>query len=238
MAKIQLGVGFQSIRGKIGTGIYQVWKGIQIVRNKPAVISQPNSTDQSAAREKMAEAYDNWLGLTALQRNYWEEMATQLAGYPEPPGGIDNIVPKFGGKMSGFNAYCSLAIAAVIAGGAWPTDPPLAEQRPSAPLSVAASYASPTLTITWIDPQVCDAAARVRIWLRSRHRVYHRQMLNTTLALGIQTRDETGAKGAGGFTIPFTVPEVSGNERLSIQMDTVNPSGMRSEGSNVAAVGL
>lgn len=238
MAKLQLGVNVQSIRGSIGTGIYQVWKGIQIVRNKPAVIAQPNSADQTTIRNRMAEAYNYWLALTQLQRNHWAEMAEQVAGFPLPPGGIENLVPKLGGPMSGFNCFVSFSMSAVAVGGSWPTEPPLTEQRPNSPTGVAAAYVTPTLTVTWIDPAVSDAGAKVRIWVLGRHRVYHRQVLNTTYALAVQTAAITGANGAGGIAIAFTVPEVAGNEKLIVQMDTVNPSGLRSQGSNIATVGI
>jgi len=237
MAKIQLGVLAQSIRGSVGTGIYQVWKGIQIVRNKPAVISQPNSPYQVLARTRMNAAFQGWQGLTGSQKSSWAEMAELVKAYPMPPGGVNNLIKPLGGAMSGMNCFISFYVAALSAGQAAITGAaPLGETRPDNPSGVAVSYdnVTHTATVTWVDPVLVTGAARVRCFLRSRDKIYHVQK-SFDEALAVQTKAVTEAKGAGGSSIAFSIPEVAGNTRLYVQMDTVNPSGLRSEASNYAS---
>lgn len=231
MAKIILSPLVTSMRGKIGNGIAQVWKGIQTIRQMPAVISNPQSDAQNAARRQLATAFASWEALTQVQQDAWAEMAALVGGYDLPPGGIDNLIPKLGGQMSGFNCYMSFATAASTIGSANPTTPPLAEQRPTAPTSVNATYATPTLTVTWIDPAVSDASALVRLWFRSRKGIFHKQFF-AAYALAVQTADLTTGRGALGKNIAFTIPEAAGLDKIVVQMDTVNPSGLRSMPSN------
>ena len=233
MAKVILSPMFTSIRGKIGSGIFSVWKGIQCVKQMPSVITNPNSPAQQSVRALMVEARRIWLGLSQSIKYQWETMANIVGEYPLPPGGIDNIVPKLGGKQSAFNCYVGFYMRAVAAGFAAPTVPPLTEERPNAPTDVETSYATPTLTVSWTDPLTIEAGGFLLLWLRS-PRVYHRQY-STVIAQGVQTADLTGARAGSGHTVAFTTPEVSGDERVFVQMCSINPSGMISLGSNVAS---
>ncbi|MBA7579015.1 hypothetical protein ES708_20881 [subsurface metagenome] len=231
-AKLVLSPLVTSIRGKLGNGIAQVWRGIQTIRQMPKVISNPQSNAQAGTRGNLGSTYAAWLALTDPQKATWDEMAEQIADYEMPPAGVNNLVPGLGGKMSGFNCFVSFAMACVSAGLGFPTDAPLAEQRPGVPTSVQAAYATPTLTVTWADPAVVVTGGKIRIWLRSRMGIYHKQLV-LGYALATQTADLTGARGALGKTIAFAVPEVAGNEELTIQLDTVNPTGLRSMGSAI-----
>ena len=232
MGKIILSPLVTSMRGKIGNGVFFVWKGIQCVKQVAPVITNPNSNAQQAVRALMTEARRIWLGLSGPVKNQWLEMANLVGEYPLPPGGVNNIVPKLGGKQSAFNCYVGFYMRAVAAGFAAPTIPPLAEERPNAPTNVAVNFATPNATVTWTDPLTIEAGGFLLLWLRS-PKIYHRQY-STTLALGIETVDLTGARAGGGTTIPFTTIEATGSERLSVQMCSINPSGLISLGSNVA----
>jgi len=233
MAKLVLSPLVTSMRGKIGNGIAQVWKGIQTLRQMPAVITNPQSAAQAKMRERLGVVYAAWAALAQADKDTWGEMAQLVGGYDLPPGGIDNLIPKLGGQMSGFNCFISFAMAALTIGAAVPTSAPLGEQRPTPPLNVAASYATPTLTITFTDPAVKESLARVRLWLRSRKGIYHKQYIGD-LELAIETIDLTAARGALGKSIAFLIPEASAEEEVVVQMDTVNPSGLRSMPSNNA----
>lgn len=240
MAKIKLSVLVDSMRGKVNNGIFQVWKGIQIVRKMPAVISQPMSTNQVTARNLLADARAAYNALSGPDKPTWNEMAEQIKDYPMPPGGIDQMVPGLGGAMSGFNCFISFYCAAVNAGHAPLSGPaPLAEARPTAPSAVATSYdnVTHTLTTTWADPTESDAGAKLRIWLRSKQGIYHKQK-RENYALAALTSALTSANGAKGGNIAFEDLEAGGNDRVYVQMDCVNPSGLRSMGSVVSSDGI
>ncbi|MBA7554715.1 hypothetical protein ES705_47346 [subsurface metagenome] len=232
MAKIVLSPLVTSMRGKLGNAITQVWKGIQTIRQMPAVIANPQSSAQAKVRSDMGEAYASWRALTDGNKATWDAMAEIVAGYDLPPGGINQLGPKLGGQMSGFNCFMSFAMACQSANIAMPTDAPIAEQRPGPPTGVVANYVSPNVTVTWTDPVVVEVGAQYRIWMRSVMGTYHKQIRNTG-ALALETIDLSSLKGALGKSIVFTVPENAGNEEIVVQMDIVNPSGLRSMGSNV-----
>lgn len=238
MAKVVLSPLVTSIRGKLGNGVATVWKGIQVIRAVAAVITNPQSSGQQFIRKLMTDARAGWQALSGPDKNTWEEMADLVKDFPLPPGGINNLVPKLGGPMSGFNCFISFFMSAITAGHPAITGPaPLGEIRPNAPNGVNASYLSPTVTLAWTDPTIHTTGAKLRIWLRDKQTIYHRQLLATE-ELAISTAALVSARGSKGATIAFTVPEVAGNDRLFLQMDTVNPSGLRSAGSDVAGVSL
>ena len=154
-----------------------------------------------------------------------------------PPGGINQITPPLGGTMSGYNCYISFYMTAVSTGAAEPTAAPLSEQRPGAPTGVSVSYAGSFVVTTWTDPVEVIAGAQIRLWLRSEMGIYHRQM-HTYYALAAQTSSLTGARSAQGKTILFSVPELSGGDTVTVQLDTVNPSGLRSAGSTIDSAAI
>jgi hypothetical protein len=238
MAKAVLSPMFTSLRGKLGNGILQVWKGIQIVRQMPSVISQPNSAYQMLARERMNSAFVAWTGLSGPNKVSWGEMADIVKDYEMPPGGNNNLINPLGGAQSGMNCFINFYLAALSGGQAAISGAaPLSEERPNAPAGVAVAYdnVTHTATVTWTDPVEVTGAARVRCFIRSQNGIYHVQK-SFDEALAVQTKAVTSARGSGGSTIAFSIPEASGGTRITVQMDTVNPSGNRSMASNVSAV--
>lgn len=219
-----------SMRGKVGNGVASVWKGIQVMRQMPATISQPNSSEQMFLRQLMNQAKQAYDALSVAEKAAYETYAGIIAGFALPPGGIDNLVPVFGGTpMSGYNAFIACSMGAALAGMAMPTVAPLVELRPSAPTVVTAIFAAGTVTVTWNDPLVAEAGAQIRIWMRSKSAVYHKQLINF-YALAVETAAITSAKSRHGNTIPFTADV---DDETTFQLDTINPSGARSEGSMV-----
>lgn len=238
MAKGVLSPLFTSLRGKLGNSITQLWKGIQIVRAMPSVISQPSSTRQVAIRQQIQAASVAWNNLSTPNKNSWEEMALLVKDYELPPGGSYSLIPSLGGPQSGFNCFVSFYMSAVDAEHPALSGPaPLSEERPDAPSALTAAYVTPTFTVTWADPVASDAGAKVRIWLKSRRRIYHTQR-RAVVALAVQTLDMTSAYSGGGNLVNFTIPETAGLERVYVRMDTVNPSGLRSQPSTIVSAVL
>ena len=241
MARIELAPNVTDIRGSFKNVVFSIWKsGKNYIRSKAGVISNPNSEDQAAARFTLQSSGANWITLTQAQRDAWEEMAQRLRLPPfmNNNGGVLNITPRVGGIMSGFNAYVGFRTAAFGAGlfAFFSDDPPLQGPQPRPPRNLAGSYASGpgTLTLTWTDPAGADPDAKIRIWVRSRERLYHRQLL-TFEAIGVGTIDLTQAKGALGAFIPFLQAHTS---KLLVQIDHVDITGFRSQGSNTIDVSL
>lgn len=233
MARIQLSGLLTDVRGKIGNYVFSVWKaGNHYIRNVASVISNPSSSDQALVRCYMAMLTKYWYDtLTADQRENWNTWALTEPGKGNKDGGVETVIKGNNGKMSGFNAFCmanmwnrTAGISADVIAVA-----PLGVTPPTPPLSVAASEAAGTVTVTWTEPITHEADARVRIWGVSREKLMHRQLLATEpVAAG--TKDIVSFKGAGGASILFA--DVVGH--FLIQLDTVDDTGTKSGPSNVA----
>ncbi len=240
MARIKFGPNVTDIRGSIGNVVYSIWKaGVNYIRMKPNIISNPKSADQVAIRQLVAASSARWFTeLTSIQRASWEEMAQRLAsitGGVNGQGGILNIIPPVGGIMSGVNAYVSFRAAAFTAG----FDPllfidnaPLGEDQPLNVTALNVTYDNISLIFTWLLPVPIDPGAVVRVWLRSRELVYHRQLANVEPAASLGASFDS-AKSANGNPIVFSsaIPQ-----HILVQVDVVNPSGYRSPGGETLEI--
>jgi hypothetical protein len=221
------------LRGTLNGWTYSIWKaGVQVIRKAANVISNPSSADQALVRCYMSMLTKYWFDtLTQDMRENWNTWALTEPGKGNKDGGVETVIKGNNGKMSGFNAFCmsnmwnrTAGISADVI-----TAAPLGVTAPTPPLSVAAVEAAGTVTVTWLDPLIKGANARVRIWGVSRENLMHRQLLATEpFAAG--TKDILSFKGAGGASILFA--DVLGH--FVIQMDTVDDTGTKSGPSNVA----
>lgn len=228
MARIKLGPNIVDIRGKVGEVVYSVWKaGVAYCRKTAAIIANPKSLRQGQVREFVAQYATKWYTtLTAAQRNGWNELAQRLAGLADgSQGGILNMVPKIGGIMSGQNAYIAFNVRAKLSGVAGGDDAPLGEDQPTAPTGVSAVYLAGTLTVTWTEPAIKETGYKVAVWFRSHEKTYHKQSEG---AYAISPAAMTQAESAGGVKMLFTVAAPFNS---IVQLQTVNPSGWASPGS-------
>lgn len=237
MAVIKLGALISDIRGKLQNGVYSLAKGgVHYVKNIPASVTNPNSTDQALVRNLLQLASKKWYNtLTPAQRVGWEELAQNLAGLAsEGNGGVLNLVPPIGMKGSGLNAYVAFHTRAWAAGlfGAWVDDAPLGEVQPTAPMSPSLGYAAGNLSVGWIDPIISDASAKIAIWVYSHQRLYHRQIVGY-YDLASSPAVITTARAALGGWIPFVDSE---EFEMVVQLQTINPSGWASTGSQTVEV--
>jgi hypothetical protein len=238
-AVIKLGAMISDIRGTLQNGVYSLAKGgIHYVKSIPASVTNPNSEDQNTARRALMTAAKGWyLSLTAAQRAGWEELAQMLSGMTsEGNGGVKNLVPPVGMKGSGINAFCAFGARSTLAGlyGSFSNDAPLGETPPTPPLNVAATYdnVSGYLTPTWTDPLISDASAVIAIWLVTHQKLFHKQITHY-IGLAVGTHDIAAARGALGKWISLNAATPF---EVSIQLQTVNPSGWASPGSEVVQV--
>ena len=132
--------------------------------------------------------------------------------------------------MSGFNAFIlthqwlrSVGIVGLV-------NAPVAAVAPTQPTNVAVVVVAGTATVTWVTPTEAEVGAICRIWLRVEGIAGHVQ-LNTTEAFDTDTKDILTVRGGNGVSFPLT--DIVGKV-LHVQMDTVNPTGGKSAGSNVA----
>lgn len=225
--------GIGDLRGTLNGWTYGIWKaGVYVIRKAASVISNPSSSDQALVRCYMAMLTKYWFDtLTSDQRENWNTWALTEPGKGNKDGGVETVIKGNNGKMSGFNAFCMANMWNRTAGISADviTVAPLGVTPPTPPLSVAASEAAGTVTITWTEPITHEADARVRIWGVSREKLMHRQLLATEpVAAG--TKDITSFKGAGGASILFA--DVVGH--FLFQLDTVDDTGVKSGPSNVA----
>lgn len=231
--RIKLGPLITDARGRLGEVVFSIWKtGVQYVRQVANVISNPQSADQMAIRNNLSVNSKAWYDtLTPAQRSGWNDWAATSPGMGEGDGGIYTIIKGNKGVMSGINAFIMAQQWLISAGLSNVQDAPLGLTPPSAPSSVAASYAAPTLTVTWTEPDIHKVDAKVRIWLASHQLGIHKQLTANALA-SAATLPITNVKGALGASV--AIADYPGD--YIIQMDTVDTDGTKSPPSNVAFV--
>lgn len=234
MARIKFTGLISEIRGQLNDTIIQGWKsGVFSVKKMMSAVNNPNSSRQDLMRSVMSEYSKKWTdALTSSERTLWENYAATGPGaYPKAPGNRQ-IIPTNGGVMSGINAYCMTNAWLITAGMAAVTSPPISATPPGKPEDVAATCAGGTITVTWTAPVSKEANAYARIWIASASNKFHRQKVRIEdVTVGSQTITQVrGAKG-GLMDLTGLVGEL-----CYIQMDTVNPTGGKSAGSNTADV--
>lgn len=233
-AKIKFTGLISEIRGQLNNTIIQGWKsGVFSVKAMMTATRNPNSTRQDIARSVMSEFSKKWTDvLTSAQRTAWETYAQTKPGfYPAVPG-VRQIIPGNKGTYSGLNAYVMTNALLINAGMVAVTDPPLAATPPGKPEAVAATCAAGTLTVTWIPPASKEVGAYVRVWIASASGKFHRQKCKIE-DVTVGTVDITTIRGSMGANLLLTALV---GELVYIQLDTINPTGGKSAGSNTAEV--
>jgi hypothetical protein len=236
MARIKLGAMIADIRGKLQNAVYSLAKGgVHYVKNIPASVLNPNSIDQGAARARLMEAAADWSSLTPGEQAAWAAVAVRCGALSkENPSGIEHLVPAIGFDGSGFNAYVAFRTRSRLSGvsladfnTAWRLGV-ATETQPTAPTITAVAFLAGTVTVDYTDPIASDVAAKIAMWAGSREKVYHPQIKGYD-ALGVLSWPFSTLKAAKGIVIPFT--ETTGGI-LMCQLQTINPSGWASPGSN------
>jgi len=106
MAKITPSPLVSVVRGKIGSVIFQRWKGINVVRNMPMSVHNPKTARQSVVRSLISNLRTSWRNLSSEQQTLWNEYAQSLSTQiPSNQIGTSQLIPALGNAMSGFNAY-------------------------------------------------------------------------------------------------------------------------------------
>jgi hypothetical protein len=222
------------IRGKLDNVIVQGWKsGVFVVKKMMTSVNNPNSTRQDVMRSAVSEFAKKWLDtLTPAERADWETYAKTAPGYYAVPAGVRELVGSNGGVMSGQNAYVMTNCWLINTGMVAVTTPPLGKTPPGKPENVAASCAAGTLTVTWTPPASKEADAYARVWIASVSNTFHKQKCKIE-DVTVGTVDITTIRGAKGLDVLLAAMI---GETVLIQMDTVNPSGGKSGGSNTYEV--
>lgn len=76
MARVQQGALTSGIRGRVGDLIFQMVNGVQIVRQMPASIQDPNTPLQQIQRSAFAQAVQEWRDLNVEERALWDFQAS------------------------------------------------------------------------------------------------------------------------------------------------------------------
>ncbi len=236
MARIKLGPNVTDIRGSIKEVVYSIWKtGVHYIRSKAGIISNPQSADQALIRSLMALASKAWFDtLTVIQRGNWNEFASGLEPQEGGGGGILNIIPQNRGIMSGMNAYCMCYTMVRFVGIVLPVgfdEAPLGATPPSAPTLSTVVWNTPLVDITWVDPTTVESGAFIRIWMRSRENICHRQ-LRWWIALAVLTTGLNMFTGAGGANIQF----IHAPGHYLFQLDCIQENGLKSGPSQTREV--
>ena len=234
MARIKYSGLISDLRGRLGEVIASTWKtGVGYVKKMPTSVANPNSTNQESARESLSWASKAWLDtLNAFQRAEWDTYALSKPGQYVITPGSRELVGSNNGIMSGQNAFCLTNGWLVNSGQAVVVAPPLVATPPTAPTTPGGSFVSPTLTVTWTAPSIYEANAVVRVHIASVSGIFHKQVVALAPAVD-GTVDILGLRGAKGS--PLSLVNLAGS-RILIQLDCVNPTGGKSQGSTTVEV--
>lgn len=75
MAIVHQGALTSGIRGKVGDLVFQMVNGVQVVRQMPPSIQDPNTPLQQIMRSALTQAMQEWKGLSVEERAKWEFQA-------------------------------------------------------------------------------------------------------------------------------------------------------------------
>jgi hypothetical protein len=134
--------------------------------------------------------------------------------------------------MSGLNAFV-MTNALLVNAGLTPTNvAPIAATPPGKPENVAAVSNAGVVTVTWDKPALFEVGAIARVWITSASGKFHRQMVDK-VTVTTETLALVAVKAALGQSMNLSLLV---GELVYIQVDTVNPTGGKSAGSNTAEV--
>ncbi len=232
MARIKLGPLVSDIRGTVNELAFSIWKsGVAYVRGKSGAIQNPQSSSQGLKRAVVALLSKRWRSvLSQVERDGWDTWALTQPGKGDNDGGINNMIKGNNGVMSGFNAHILANTWLASAGIGFKTIAPNAAPAPTPPTTVAVTFAGGIATVTWNTPGTAEAGAICRIWGRIEGIKGHVQLI-TTAAFDANTKDITSVRAAKGNNILLAALV---GKTMHVQIDTVNPTGGKSAGSNVA----
>jgi hypothetical protein len=176
MARIRLSSLVTDIRGRIGTQVFSIWKGVNTVRNEPKNYAYAWRSPFNASKRKLVDDCAHYWEyvLTLDQRALWEDYAIYLGTlsglYGE--GGVERMpgLKTYGGPMSGYNAFVlTNALRWSVGKTDIMCDAPLGEIMPSQPVFTAFELVingTQFLKATYDDPGVFPRTTYVRAWCR------------------------------------------------------------------------
>jgi hypothetical protein len=204
MARAVLGPNLIDLTGKLGNSVYNSYSGLHTVRALPAVVTNPQSTSQTATRSALAVFVSAWRGLTLAQKKTWDAYASYLIKSTESEGGRNSAglirIPR--GPYSGYNAFISCNMNRYSYNYSILTSilltAPITQQRPEPLKTLLAVVVGRTIAVSWeyITPGVKNE--RLGIWIKSVDADIHPQIIYTE------------ARNADGTTIVSAVNKTSG----------------------------
>ncbi len=232
MAKIKGTAAVANIRGSTGDSTFQLWRaGINILRDKPTLIHNPQSTRQNLVRNAMDTISHAWnFTLDQDKRDSWETYAIQQKQKATGDGGTLAIIRGNTGAGTGYHAYVSLRLAAFMSfqlpnnDVAAPLDEPLPENNTEYSVEFLL-VPVPNVTVTWTESAQHAAISRTRFWLWNPTRTFHKQ-LQSSVGVTAETTLILGGRSANGISTLFS--SVEDGTPLHFQMDVINASGQRS----------
>lgn len=143
MAKVITTALIQEIRGRVRGDVFQMWRGIQYIRNGPKP-RQPRSEKQSFSRRALSDFSSKWWDLPSFARASWDYYAE---GWPSP--------------VTGFNCYIGNNLALLAARHANLTGCSGPREVPAFPVGVSGqgiSYNSSLqeISLSWSYPNSAD----------------------------------------------------------------------------------
>lgn len=98
-----------SITGSLGSVTLTQWKGLNVVKRKIGVMSNPQTDKQTRARQNFGESSKLWSkALSQAHRDAWNNLAQHnqdASGEKFTKSTVPSVIPKRSDTMSGFNEF-------------------------------------------------------------------------------------------------------------------------------------
>jgi len=171
MAIIILSDLITDIRGKVGTKVYSIWKGIHTVKGEPTNFRYAWESAFNPGQRALIKtcAYRWQTVLSDVQKAGWETYALYLATLPTD---YNRLVgwKQYGGAMSGYNAYTHCNQMRLSVGlTTIQDDAPNAETSPGQPVfDTLTEEAGPPISLTaaFTPPIIIPTTSYIRAWCK------------------------------------------------------------------------
>jgi hypothetical protein len=223
----------RQVRGKLGEHVYLNNHGQNVVRMAPISVPQIIYTAGAPPRGWSPDIPPKWKDIDKNQpedARKWKTRAIYETSVFNEQTGIFQVIPVCSPSVKGYQWFVQVNTRLVSAGlplvdvPPYPTDSSKAKPL----LSLAWDVMTSSVGFYWNIIPAPTAGARVRCWIYSTSKLFHRQIMGNfdhAAAIGLKST----FRGAKGVLMNWT--DFPGTRILG-QMDVVEPDGKVSMGSN------
>jgi len=243
MARAKFGPLCTEVNGRVGNLIFYVNKaGISCIRQMPNTIKNPCSERQAQMRARPSIFNRAWDQLTDSQRALWGAIADLNYRKSTGEGGVLVLIKGSKEKITDKNAFFQANhLARDVGATTIIASPQLKIPVPNNIVNLNAVFvpaedgSSAKVTLTWDVPTTATSDHFIRIWMKSRQKLFHKQFVDFAPVLD-KTKDILQVRAAEGV---YQKMNFFKGGTAYIQVDTVSrSSGWASPPSTTLALRL